>query len=378
MTDLKISQLTALVVPADVDLLAIVDDPGGTPVTKKITVTNFLGAVPVNIVQGDALNIQTDKVRARDGDGLYLVDDGNNGILVEDGGVARISVSVYTPFIRFDNTNASIGGISDAIVIRSNGDFSGTDLLRIDRNSGTLFINESANAKMTVGMTINQGASDDEILALKSSDVAHALTTDYEADTYGSIKKAEATSGGLMIVGLKDGDGVAGHALHLKGILDEVAADTTKSAAGIGVITLDGALEGTNVAVVCGANENLVVIRSLATTRFIFDQEGEMHSDDVIGVGDDWDEWDDLVLATDLSRLPKAKFNEMMKYKAEDFERAGLLTLSTDEHGNRHAFIRHKAMLQFTMCCFAEVTQRMKRYEQALLSLGVTPKLLEA
>ena len=101
------------------------------------------------------------------------------------------------------------------------------------------------------------------------------------------------------------------------------------------------------------------------------------------GAGDDWDEWDDLALAHDMSRLPAAKFAEMMKYGAEDFERAGLLTLSTDDNGDLHAFIRVKAMLQFSMCAFAEVKRKfdqldakMAVYENALRQLGVEPTAL--
>lgn len=41
MADQKISELTELTTPADEDLLAIVDDPGGSPVTKKITFSNL-------------------------------------------------------------------------------------------------------------------------------------------------------------------------------------------------------------------------------------------------------------------------------------------------------------------------------------------------
>lgn len=41
MADQKISELTALTSATDDDLLAIVDDPAGTPVTKKITVANL-------------------------------------------------------------------------------------------------------------------------------------------------------------------------------------------------------------------------------------------------------------------------------------------------------------------------------------------------
>lgn len=42
MADEKITALTELTGSTDDDILAIVDDPGGTPVTKKITVKNLL------------------------------------------------------------------------------------------------------------------------------------------------------------------------------------------------------------------------------------------------------------------------------------------------------------------------------------------------
>jgi len=45
MADKKITELTALgAAPDTADILAIVDDPGGSPVTKKVTVANLLAA----------------------------------------------------------------------------------------------------------------------------------------------------------------------------------------------------------------------------------------------------------------------------------------------------------------------------------------------
>ena len=41
---MKITQLTELTTPADADLLAIVDDVGGSPITKKISVENLRGS----------------------------------------------------------------------------------------------------------------------------------------------------------------------------------------------------------------------------------------------------------------------------------------------------------------------------------------------
>lgn len=42
MADTKVTGLAALAVPADADLLYIVDDPAGSPIGKKITVGNLL------------------------------------------------------------------------------------------------------------------------------------------------------------------------------------------------------------------------------------------------------------------------------------------------------------------------------------------------
>lgn len=43
MADKKVTQLTALTAPANNDILLIVDDPSGTPVSKKITVEDLFG-----------------------------------------------------------------------------------------------------------------------------------------------------------------------------------------------------------------------------------------------------------------------------------------------------------------------------------------------
>ena len=44
MADKKVTQLTALTAPAKGDLLLIIDDPAGSPVSKKITLGDLFGA----------------------------------------------------------------------------------------------------------------------------------------------------------------------------------------------------------------------------------------------------------------------------------------------------------------------------------------------
>jgi hypothetical protein len=159
----------------------------------------------------------------------------------------------------------------------ANNTVTGTERMRLN-SAGCLYIGDNANAKCSLGLTINQGEADNEVLAFKSSDVGHGFTDNAEADTFGSFDKAEATSGGLAVRGWKDADGVAGHALVLAGYLGE-AADTTKSTSGIAPVVINArVLSGTTYGD-CGANANLVAIRNNSTARFLFDAEGSAHSD---------------------------------------------------------------------------------------------------
>jgi hypothetical protein len=50
MADKKISELNTLTSAASEDLLVIVDDPNGTPISKQITLKNLFGSVPANTV----------------------------------------------------------------------------------------------------------------------------------------------------------------------------------------------------------------------------------------------------------------------------------------------------------------------------------------
>jgi hypothetical protein len=146
-------------------------------------------------------------------------------------------------------------------------------------DGGILLVGDTANANMTKGLTLNQGAADNEILALKSSDVAHGLTDYGEADTYANFQKTDAAGGGLRIRALLDGDAAAGVAAFSMSAFSTNAANTTKTTAGLGLFNLTaGISSGTGVTGV-GADGNLVTFGTNTTTRFIFDAEGSAHAD---------------------------------------------------------------------------------------------------
>ena len=131
----------------------------------------------------------------------------------------------------------------------------------------------AANANMTVGLTLNQGAADNEILALKSSDVAHGMTDLTETDTVSHFTKTAVVNGGIDMVGYS----AATSAIRFVG--RGTTDNTGKTTGGIGYIDLIAQKRSLTTVGAPGVDANLVTIGSSTTTRFIFDAEGSAHAD---------------------------------------------------------------------------------------------------
>ena len=130
------------------------------------------------------------------------------------------------------------------------------------------------NANMTTGLTINQGAADDEILALKSSDVTGAWTSITEADTFGYFAKNSGNEGGLLIRGLTESNNHS--ALKLIGTVDFAAVINTKSTAGRGAVNIIGDLEnGAGGVGDIAAAGNILSVRNNGTTALIVGVGGD-------------------------------------------------------------------------------------------------------
>lgn len=158
------------------------------------------------------------------------------------------------------------------------------------RVSTIIYVNDTANAFMTVGATLNQGSADNEILTLKSSDVAHGVTDVTETDTYAAFTKAVAASGGLRIRGLSESD----VAFIIDGVV--TTAVTTKATGSNAACYIDGKLKGGTSVGSLGSNGNIVAFGDSGTTRFILDADGDSHQD----VGTAWTNFDD---GDDIERL---------------------------------------------------------------------------
>jgi len=244
----------------------------------------------------------TNKLYFDAGGDTYIQESSSNALLFQIGGAERLKLVT---------TGAQVTGTLDV---------STTSTL-----AGTVYIGETANANATLGLTINQGAADNEILACKSSDVAHGMTGITETDTYMFAQKDTGTGGGYSVWGLKDTEGAAGSAIHFTAAVGE-EVETAKSTAALGCFTVTAYVKsGTSVAAP-GTDGNLMAIRSAGDARFIFDAEGSAHAEV------EWttfDQHNDLQLLEDLeTHLAPTKvqrvFGEVIKHDRDFFEDEGL------------------------------------------------------
>ena len=186
------------------------------------------------------------------------------------------------------------------------------------------YLNDTTNVSMTLGLTLNQGAADDEILAFKSSDVAHGVTSYAETDTYGHFQKVSPTAGGLYVWGFSE----ANIGVSLVGV--STTEDTTHATTSIGNVMVEAALKSGTATGVHGANGNLFVVReNFTTAKFIVDKEGDISVDGSTTITT-YDAYDDLSLvrAFDLAHgrgVIDGAWDRFVTHNRSDLEELGIL-----------------------------------------------------
>lgn len=247
-------------------------------------------------------------------------------------------------------------------------EWSTNDVSQMVFGAGILYLGDTANAQMTTGLTINQGAADNEAFALKSSDVAHGMTSLAETDTYLLIQKRSAPSGGITFRAL---DGTANSAMLLSSVAG--AADTTKGTGSTGALYLDGALKSGISSGVMSANGNIVVFGNGSAATHILDAEGDSHQD----VGTAWtnfDDYDDAAMLTALSvhvSQPndpiRERFREFLDYNRSTLEKARLVTFNEDGHH----FVNMSKLAMLHTGALRQAYQRIESLEQKIKLLSV-------
>jgi hypothetical protein len=276
------------------------------------------------------------------------------GATVAPTGTAPVvaSLNVHEP-----NLTAT-GTITDAATVRivdAPTEGSGNWALWVDagatRLDGTAYIGDTSNAGVTLGLTINQAANDDGILALKSSDVAHGVTDVAETDTYAHFLKAAAADGGLRVIGLSD----VTTALDLYGIStteDTTDAPTTSSATSL---ILRGAVKsGTGVAAL-GATGNLLAVMNTTVNEFVVKGDGELYSNQSATVGT-FDEHDDAVLCADLSYALSQEYGKIVSYGEDVLTKLGILTRNEDGTPAMYSVTK---MLMLSICAIGQLGRQI-------------------
>jgi hypothetical protein len=133
----------------------------------------------------------------------------------------------------------------------------------------SVIINAPFNTKSTTGLTIAQGTADDEIVSLKSSDIAHGMTDLTETDTYLFITKTSPTDGGALVRSLAESSTLSMILACTAG-----SGDTAKSTSATAPFYVSADKKNTTTVQAMGANENIAAFTNSGTTRFILDGHG--------------------------------------------------------------------------------------------------------
>ncbi len=240
---------------------------------------------------------------------------------------------------------------------------------------GKVFIGDTADANLTLGLCINQGANDDGILTLKSSDVTHGMTGTAETDTYGIVSKNVATEGGLKIIGLSEGE--EGLMLHgYGGTQDTTDAPTTTSVAAIQLV---GGYANTTAVQLIGATGNLLNVANnnagTLVNEFIVKGDGELYSNQSATVGT-FDAFDDALMCADLSYHLSNEYQKVVGYNRELFRQVGILADDPEGKGGMYSVTK---MAMLTLCAVGQLGRQLNavasRLGLKLTNDGATPLL---
>jgi hypothetical protein len=236
-----------------------------------------------------------------------------------------------------------------------------TERMRVDA-LGRVFIGDTTIGTSvdmdTPGLVINQAAGDKHILVLKSSDVAHGVTTVAETDTYGAFLKVGGAGGGLQVLGISEGL----VATHIRSIC--TTDDTGKAASSNASIEINTQKkDGTGVAAM-GSNANILAIRNNGSSRFLFDAEGDFYADASINA-DYYDDYNDPVLVRDLDLAITQRFDGWIQYNRSDVERAKLVHFDEQDK----PFVNWTRVWKLHNGAIWQLYEKMERLEEENKSL---------
>ena len=212
--------------------------------------------------------------------------------------------------------------------------------------TGPHFIGDTANTFNTAGLTINQGAADNEALTLKSSDVAMGITGVAETDTFFTVGKRNATLGGAHVSAYAEDSSSISEVLTLNARGGQ--ANTSKATNSQGLIVAHAReISGSGDADVAADGNvfGVVAERSGRKLVFIVDEDGDIHNDGADSAA--YDAYDDAALLRGLElwrgdenektvkpQLLASRFDGN-RYTKEQLEGAKVIQVQTKEEWDK-------------------------------------------
>ena len=257
-----------------------------------------------------------------DGTTLTVANASCRQVLVPNGAVAKPAIAAAA------DTNTGLYFPSAETLALSSG---GVELVRYEC-PGRIFVRDTANGGLTVGLTLNQLANDNQILALKSSDTCHSFTSKVEADTFAGFYKMCGNNGGLRIESY-NGNNSPTLSMLFKGYAYD--SNTAKNAGGNAPVEVRAATRNCSTGVSSEANMAIfsVAREDNGNVLFMVDLEGDYF---YYGSGSDFDEYCDVGLVRAFStttarsqgrchQIIRSKWDDHVKENEETLVKLGVL-----------------------------------------------------
>ena len=305
------------------------------------------GAVTVNESSADV----DFRIETNGNANMFLVDGGNDAVIF-NGSTSNFAsssqaIQIYNSGLAFTSGYGIQGGVNaDRASINLTSGASGHTVFKGNNSETARILNygniatggETAPDVDAGGLCLNQGAADGPILTFKSSDIAHGQTGGDETDTYAKFSKNHATVGGLRCNAYSEGESAY--------IIDgRYSTDNTTKGTGAScpVQVNVRKIDGTSVTSP-GANANMFSVTNNGQTKFIVDEDGDLHYD---GSASAYDSYEDahLVRALDLSHgvgVINSKFDKFVSYNHEKL--ADMKLVGREENGTPNHFINVTGM----------------------------------
>ena len=314
----------------DTDLVTVADG--------VLTVAGELDAATLDI-SGDADIDGTLDTGAINASGRMII-TGARYEATDPNGTGRVIQMFHDDTNGIIKTTFSGGGFSPIALMTS-------DAIRMTvGTSGLIGIGETSDGDITTGISINQAATDNDVISFKSSDVGHGITDFAETDTYGQFAKYLINNGGVKMQGYSElGYFVAGIRAYAGG--NPNTAKTTEAMALIHMDTFEKSGTGLLSEGPSGT-DNLFVVTTGPNTGsasgldavFIVDANGNLWFDGTSAdASQAFDAYDDIALlrAVQKSVAPQdvitKEFDKFLTSNEKDLIDLGILGGTKDERG---------------------------------------------